>query len=128
MATIHRQCPGEATTGLDLPDQYTYTRTLYGGEVETCDFCGEPRATALWRYAHGLLSVCRPCTVDALASLTADALVGEQGHLPDSLARVRGWLTQFERRFWECAAGAFYRCGQAAQRRQREAHRKPEDN
>src|SRR5262245_8645963 len=108
MATIFRQRKGERITrriNSEVVEVSAHTRDLLGENIETCSICGNPNAAAHWLGIESI-SVCRPCAVEALPALIADAIVGEHGGLAPNLDI---YLAKIEKAFWRAATLATQR-------------------
>ncbi len=79
-----------------------------GDNAVPCFNCGHP-AAALWR-GHTPVAVCRPCALDTLPRLLADALVGTHPRRPSLIAELGNGLETARANFWRAAA-----CAQAAE-------------
>ena len=111
MATVWRKTRGELIhNGPDV--EASLTRELFGLNVEVCSICGRRRATAWWRGTK-ILSICRPCALDVLPKLLADALVGE-GAVSET--GLRADAANVLRTFWTAARLALKRVAAVATR------------
>ncbi len=111
MATVWRKTRGELVhiaPGVEA----SLTRELFGLNVEVCSICGRRRATAWWR-GQTILSICRPCALDVLPKLLADALVGEG---PSNESQLHADAANVLRTFWTAAKLALKRVAAVAAR------------
>jgi hypothetical protein len=110
MAVLYRHRKTVEVPDKLLPDgtavfKFIAMTELLGEQLAVCNLCGG-EAAAYWASAHSGVSVCRPCAVEVLPMLAAEAVVGEFGTGPMAIDRLEQALAKMQARFWRAAAMA----------------------